>query len=334
MRFVPILLAVTLSILLGSAHAAPLRDRAAPAFAVSQWFGTAPDKPPAPADYRGKVLVITVVGSEAQAPEVLRQTAHAARPYIKDNEVEFLAIHTGPTEAAMRKTFDDTGLACPVGLDAGFAKAYGIETTPWSVIVGGRGVVRFSGPFPGVKPLGRRIEAWRPSTQRGGRIVGQRFGTPTGLRWLTRDGEPVDFSAHPFTLVRWWTDDCPHCAASVPALNTLWERYRERGLHLLAVYHPKRRVPTSEPGVRAYAKRLGYTGDIAYDRRWTKLKDLMRRGALDTATSVSFLVDRTGTIVWAHAGPRLYWNRTPRWRSADRDIRDLDSRLALWLPPR
>jgi thiol-disulfide isomerase/thioredoxin len=40
-------------------------------------------------------------------------------------------------------------------------------------------------------------------------------------------------------LVRWWTDTCPLCASTAPALRKLDEQYSARGLTVIGVFHPK-----------------------------------------------------------------------------------------------
>jgi len=40
-------------------------------------------------------------------------------------------------------------------------------------------------------------------------------------------------------LVRWFTDTCPYCASSSPALRELYEDYTEKGLKMIGVFHPK-----------------------------------------------------------------------------------------------
>ena len=40
-------------------------------------------------------------------------------------------------------------------------------------------------------------------------------------------------------LIRWWTDTCPFCASSAPALRALHDQYSARGLTVIGVFHPK-----------------------------------------------------------------------------------------------
>jgi hypothetical protein len=135
-------------------------------------------------------------------------------------------------------------------------------------------------------------------------LVGQPFGRLDGLRWLTPEGAPVSLSAQRLTLFRWWTNRCPDCTGSVPALARLEERYRARGLRMVAVYHPKG-APLGDAAARDQARRLGFTGALAFDDGWAKYRELRERGGFHRATSISLLVDAGGVVRWVHPGPRL-----------------------------
>jgi thiol-disulfide isomerase/thioredoxin len=158
-------------------------------------------------------------------------------------------------------------------------------------------------------------------------LVGQRFGPPAGMQFMTADKKPFRFADRPFTLLRWWTNACPHCTASLPDLAKLERKYALRGLRFVALYHPKGRDLGSERRMRACLQPLGHRGTIAYDPRWTKLKDLMQRGGLTQATSVTFVVDRAGVVRWVNPGPRIYENADPAWAHAAKSLRELDALL-------
>lgn len=104
-------------------------------------------------------------------------------------------------------------------------------------------------------------------------------------------------------LVRFWTGPgCPYCRATAPALNTLHERFADRGLTVVGLYHHKSRRPLDPETVHRYARRLGFEFPVAIDPDWRTL----RRWWLDRGdsgwTSVSVLLDRDGVIRWVHPG--------------------------------
>ena len=108
-------------------------------------------------------------------------------------------------------------------------------------------------------------------------------------------------------LVRWWTGpQCPYCSASAEALNTLWEKDRQRGLVVVGMYHHKTDTPLTTAHVDAQTKRLHFEFPIGVDKDWTTL----HRWWLDSQprgwTSVTFLLDREGRIRHIHPGGAYY----------------------------
>jgi polyhydroxybutyrate depolymerase len=155
-------------------------------------------------------------------------------------------------------------------------------------------------------------------------LVGRPLGSLDALRWLTPEGKPVSLADQPLTLLRWWTNRCPFCTGSVPALARVEERFRARGLRMVAVYHPKG-APLGDVEAREYARRLGFSGAIAFDDRWTKYVELRDRGRLHAATSISLLVDAEGVVRWVHPGPEI--------EAGSRDLAALEALLDRLLPP-
>ena len=137
------------------------------------------------------------------------------------------------------------------------------------------------------------------------------IGTPArgweGAEWL--DAEPVRLRdlRGKVVLVRWWTDTCPFCRRSAPALNEFHQRYGARGLVVIGMYHPKpiRRLVTEEL-VRDGAKERGFRFPIAIDRDWSILSRWWLDGSPRRATSVSFLIDRRRVIRYVHPGPAFH----------------------------
>lgn len=102
-------------------------------------------------------------------------------------------------------------------------------------------------------------------------------------------------------LVRWFTDGCPYCAATAPTLAALHEELGPRGLAIVGMYHHKSDEPLEVDRVRALAGRFAFRFPVAIDRDWRTLN----RWWLDAHpgwTSVSFLIDRAGTVRFVHTG--------------------------------
>lgn len=106
-------------------------------------------------------------------------------------------------------------------------------------------------------------------------------------------------------LVRWWTaPECPHCAATAPALNQLHQNYSTKGLVVLGIYHHKSSTPLEPSDVAAHANRFGMQFPLAIDRDWTTLNCWWLKSGDRPWTSVSFLLDRDGVIRHIHPGGR------------------------------
>ena len=125
----------------------------------------------------------------------------------------------------------------------------------------------------------------------------------TAKEWLNSKPLTLAELRGKVVLVRWWTGpECPYCAKSADTLNGLWQKDRERGLVVVGMYHHKSRTPLTREHVETQTKRLAFTFPIAIDRDWTTLKRWWLDRGEHRWTSVTFLLDRTGTIRHIHPG--------------------------------
>jgi peroxiredoxin len=124
--------------------------------------------------------------------------------------------------------------------------------------------------------------------------------------WLNSEPLSLDDLRGRVVLVRWWTETCPFCATSAPALRAINEQYSSRGLTVIGVYHPKanRDSPLDIARVeRAVAARqLDFPIAIDWDWRNGTLADWWLTGPDRPATSVTFLLDKSGVIQYVHPG--------------------------------
>jgi thiol-disulfide isomerase/thioredoxin len=150
-------------------------------------------------------------------------------------------------------------------------------------------------------------------------------------RWLnTEKNQPLD-TAGSVTLYRWWTDTCPYCAATLPAIEKLGATYGPKGLKIVAVYHPKPPREVTDQSVRDAAGRIGYQGAIAIDADWAQLRKLYLSTGKRGATSVSFLVDRSGVIRFVHPGVQYFPSDKPEDAEHDADFRLIDKAIGALL---
>ena len=158
-------------------------------------------------------------------------------------------------------------------------------------------------------------------------VVGQKMPPLDFDRWLnTKNDKPLDTAGH-VTLYRWWTDGCPHCEKTLPAVEKLRQKYGARGLRVVAVYHPKPPRDVSDELVRGAAKGFGYGGPVALDLDWSELKKFYLSTGERSATSASFVVDREGAIRLAHPGPRFYPSDDPADAKEDADYRAIEKAI-------
>jgi peroxiredoxin len=122
------------------------------------------------------------------------------------------------------------------------------------------------------------------------------------VSWI--GSEPLELSdlRGRVVLVRWWTEGCPFCAASAPALNDFHARYGEQGLTVLGFYHHKAPGRPDPARVERYAKSLGFTFPLAIDPAWQTLRQWWLVQGQRRFTSVTFLLDRQGVIRHIHPG--------------------------------
>lgn len=149
------------------------------------------------------------------------------------------------------------------------------------------------------------------------------LGPLARLEWI---GAPVPLrgeGAAPATIVRWWTDGCPYCKASLPALEALRRELGPRGLRVVGVYHPKPpRSVHAEVAVET-ARSLGFEGPLAVDADWEVLRHFWLATGERDATSVTFLLDADGVVRWVHPGPQLFPSDEEQYAQEDADYRDL-----------
>jgi len=131
-----------------------------------------------------------------------------------------------------------------------------------------------------------------------------RLGRPapawSGLQWL--QGGPLDLQrlrGKP-VFVRFWTNDCPFCEESAPTLRGLWDGYRDRGLMVVGIHHPKGSRHLDD--IRKAIKALGFTFPIATDLDWKTVRAYGVGTSFKAFTSISFLIDQCGVIRFVHDG--------------------------------
>lgn len=124
--------------------------------------------------------------------------------------------------------------------------------------------------------------------------------------WLNSEPMSLEDLRGKVVLVRWWTETCPFCASSTPALKFFNDFYGPQGLAMVGVYHPKadRDAPLDVARVQNAVDVRGLDFPIAIDWDWRNgtLADWWLTGPERPATSVTFLLDKQGVIQYVHPG--------------------------------
>lgn len=169
------------------------------------------------------------------------------------------------------------------------------------------------------------IGAWEP---REGREL---LGTPApewrGIEWL--QGGPLDLKRlrGRVVLLRFWLVDCPFCVRSAKALGTWSDRYREQGLVVVGIHHPKSEAARDRKVVEAAARDLGFDFPVGTDDGWETVRAYGVGTAFKKFTSVSFLIDRRGIIRFVHDGGEYHAEAGPGHEECVAAHRALDAAI-------
>jgi thiol-disulfide isomerase/thioredoxin len=162
---------------------------------------------------------------------------------------------------------------------------------------------------------------WSPSE--GAELLGTAAPEWRGLTWI--QGGPLSLAAlrgRP-VLIRFWTDGCPYCHATAPALDEIARRYAGRGLAVVGIHHPKSEASRDPAVVARAARELGFTFPVATDPGWATVRAYGVGERFTRYTSVAFLVDGAGVIRWVHDGGEFHAGGGPAHARCDAAHRSL-----------
>jgi len=147
-------------------------------------------------------------------------------------------------------------------------------------------------------------------------VVGPEWANSAPLRLRELRGRVV--------VVRFWTDTCPYCEASLPALQRLSVELEGKPVTFVGLYQSKP-LGSERPWREAVARanELGVTFPIAYDRDWKTLKSWWLQGNRRRATSATFVIAPDGTISHVHPGPVFFPSDEPEDARANADYETL-----------
>ena len=157
----------------------------------------------------------------------------------------------------------------------------------------------------------------------GDELIGElapKWGT---LKWMNSQPLKLNELADKVVLIRWWTETCPFCSRSAPALNEFHDTFKDKGLVVIGMYHPKPPGPRRQQALEKAVKRLGFEFPIALDMDWSRLRRYWLANSRHRWTSVSFLIDKRGKIRYIHPGGEYYKGEDETQTEAQRDYDEL-----------
>ena len=161
----------------------------------------------------------------------------------------------------------------------------------------------------------------------GDELIGKPAPEWETLEWMNSQPLKLDELADKVVLIRWWTETCPFCAASAPALNEFHEAFKDKGLVIIGMYHPKPPGPRRQNALENAVKRLGFEFPIALDMDWSTLKRYWLAKGRHRWTSVSFLIDKRGKIRYIHPGGEYYKGKDETRTDTERDYYELKTMI-------
>lgn len=134
-------------------------------------------------------------------------------------------------------------------------------------------------------------------------------------------------------MVRFWTDTCPFCAASLPAMQKLADEFRDQPVTFIGLYHSKP-LGSEKPWATAVARarELGVRFPIAYDHQWKTVRTWWLDGRGRVATSSSFVIGPDGRIVFVHPGPEFHPSTDPTQAKQNADYEAIRAAIRAALP--
>ena len=157
----------------------------------------------------------------------------------------------------------------------------------------------------------------------GDELIGElapKWGT---LKWMNSQPLKLSELEDKVVLIRWWTETCPFCSSSAPVLNEFHDTFKDKGLVVIGMYHPKPPGPRRQKTLEKAVKRLGFEFPIALDMDWSRLRRYWLANSRHRWTSVSFLIDKRGKIRYIHPGGEYYKGEDETQTEAQQDYDEL-----------
>lgn len=168
-----------------------------------------------------------------------------------------------------------------------------------------------------------------PGAQDGSELVGSQAKEWQLTDWVHSDPLTLAQLRGRVVLVRFWmSPTCPYCEATMPAIQTLSEEFKDAPVTFIGALHGKpydQFSDMTEP--TNVAKSWGVTFPLAFDREWKTQRLWWMDGKHRHATSETFLIGKDGKIVHIHPGPVFFPSDDPANAQQNRDYLEMQAAI-------
>lgn len=102
-------------------------------------------------------------------------------------------------------------------------------------------------------------------------------------------------------LIDFWDYTCVNCLRTLPYIKEWWRRYRDKGLMIIGIHTPEFKFATRRENLERAVKDLGIDYPVLLDPDYENWTNFANR-----YWPRKYLIDRSGTIVYDHAGEGAY----------------------------
>ena len=121
-------------------------------------------------------------------------------------------------------------------------------------------------------------------------------------------------------VARFFTDTCPFCRATLPALTQLRAEFADAPVVFVGLYHAKPRGAQRQWfEVVQTARRWGADFPLGEDVDWRTLESWYGRHLRRAPTSVTFVIGKDGRFSFVHPGPVFHPSAEPDHARCDED---------------
>jgi thiol-disulfide isomerase/thioredoxin len=149
---------------------------------------------------------------------------------------------------------------------------------------------------------GMSADNLRPAAQQtladSGRVAPNFVGVS---KWLNSGPLNIAELRGKVVLVDFWTYGCVNCVNTLPQVTRLYEAYKDKGLVIVGIHTPEFPFERSTSNVESAIKRHGIKYPVAQDNEFATWNAYGNH-----YWPAQYIVDRSGRIVFEHAGEGQY----------------------------